>query len=474
MAMDWAAENRWRTDADAAYEEAERRIEQCAASRCERLELDLGIEQLPPTISSLTWLRKLNIYGAPIRAYGVLEPLKLVTSLQLGSLDADFPGLEFLGDWQDLKDLEVIARTTLDLHPLQRCTGLQRLGLSCSQHNVELRNLDALRRCDALEFVSLENMQSDDWDSVARWKALRFAQIIGSNLSSLSPFHELQELDYLNVASAPLDDLTPLSRLSKLKKLNVARTNVRDLGPIAGVAALEELDSSHTQVADLKPLALLAQLQRSNEQQSSSDYGNAHLKSISVAGCPVESVSPLAELTRLERVDLSDTRVTSLEPLHRRPNLRSLGISGAPITDLGPKGSLGDLASLSARGCPIQSVAALHPGTRLQAIDLSGTRVADMEPLRRAKDCRSLSLRGSLVRNLMPLLETGSQEQDHRYSQQQLDFRDTPAAAASPELTRLAALAEDDLYKCFQETKRYLRKQASSSLLARLFVKSQT
>jgi hypothetical protein len=94
LTFDPAQWNLWHTDPAAAYEEAEWRIEQCATSRCEQLDLGLRLERLPPKISSLTWLRELNLYGSPIDDYAPIKPLSGLQSLKLGSLHARFPGLD--------------------------------------------------------------------------------------------------------------------------------------------------------------------------------------------------------------------------------------------------------------------------------------------------------------------------------------------------------------------------------------------
>src|SRR4051812_32511030 len=102
--MQW---NLWHSDPAAAYEEAARRIEQCAASKCAQLDLSLRLERLPPGISSLPWLRELNLYGAPVSDFAPLQPLGGLTSLKLGSLHGPFPGLDFLRNWDRLEVLEL-------------------------------------------------------------------------------------------------------------------------------------------------------------------------------------------------------------------------------------------------------------------------------------------------------------------------------------------------------------------------------
>jgi internalin A len=464
--------NRWNTDPAAAYDEAERRIERCAENRCEQLDLALKLERLPRGISSLTWLQELNLYGSPVHDYAPLEPLSDLTSLKLGSLHAPFPGLDFLSHWEGLKVLELISTTTLDLSPLRHCVGLERLGIHCSLHKVDVKNLSALSGCRNLAHVSLLNMQSDQYSTIADWSGLTFAQILGANLPSLDMFAGLTRLEYASVSGAPVADLLPLSGLPNLQRIDVSETDVRDLAPIARLPALEELSCNRTQVSDLEPLAELARFQMSNRQLAGAEYRPIRqLKDVALADCPVNDLAPLAHLDGLRRLDLSGTKVASLEPLHNNRSLWSLNISNTRIFDLGPEGSLANLGYLTAVNCPLESISALAPALGMQAVNLTGTSVADLRPLRRARSCRSLLFRHSLVKNLAPLLETGEYVDDFRNSPQQLDFRDTPAAAMSDELARLASVADEDLFKCFTETKSYLRAQASSSLLKRLTLK---
>ena len=96
-------------------------------------------------------------------------------------------------------------------------------------------------------------------------------------------------------------------------------------------------------------------------------------------------------------------------------------------------------------------------------LDISNTGVSDLTPIRRAHECRSLNLRGSQVSDIGAIIDTGSHQADHRYSQESLDFRDTPASRIDARFAELAALADESSPKCFFETKAYLRELAKPS-----------
>ena len=453
MQVDWQLRNSWNSDRDAAYAEAVRRIERCIELQEDRLYLgDVKLDRLPPALSSLTWLRDLDLYGSPITDLTSLAQLVNVQQLKVGSLNSPSPALDFLDGWRELRGLQLISTTLLNLAPLRSCQQLTQLYISCSQHAVKLRNLEALDGLPFLKQVSFLKMQADQFSTIGTWRSLEFLQLIDTNLSDLRGFDQLIHLAHLNVSGSRISDLSPLSTLPRLRELVLAETNVHDLAPLASLSPLEELILARTPVSTLRPLIDLASVQRGI-------HDCRGLRRIDLSGCPIDDLAPLSGFARLEGVDLSDTPVTSVEPLHGLKALRSLNLKQTPVRTLGPRGTLSGLAGLDARDTPLNDLSALEPARSLQSIDISGTCVTDLTPLRDALNCRTLILRGSRVADLSPLIETGSREDDHRYSRQLLDFRDTPVAHADDRLTALAALANTDGGECFHETKQYLHAQ---------------
>jgi len=446
MTIDWEKVNLLRLEPDAAFEEANRRVAFCRESRSDVLHLDVKIDRLPAGIDGLTWLRELNLYGSLVSDLDALSPLVNLERFSAGSLGSPSPRLDFLRNCPALRELRLIATTTLDLAPLAGCLRLGRLSISCSRppvlggsRPVGLVNLEKLSNLKSLTHLSLDNMRSDCFETVREWSALTFVQLIDTSLNNLAGFDRLQNLDHLNIRAAPVSDLSPLAGLPRLRKLGAATTAISDVAPLSTISSLEEIDISCTAVADFRPLAKLG------------------LKSFDLSGCPVHDIGSLSSCVALQNVSLNDTHVTSVEPILRLSELRRLGLARTKVRSLGPEGALSRLEFLDATDSNLEDLAGLAPGHSLQAIHIAGTRVADLGPLRDARDCRTLNLRGSIVADLSPILETGSREEDHRYTQQELDFRDTPAARSSDRLAELAALAEVDKHKCFTDTKDYLR-----------------
>ena len=467
MHIDWQARNSWSSDPGAAFEEAERRIAACVGSHGETLYLgDVKLDRLPPAIASLTWLRDLDLYGSRLADLGPLAPLSSLQTLKAGSLHSPSPNLQFLEGWQELRHLQLIATTPIDLAPLTSCVHLSHLVISCSQHPVELLNLKALMDLRSITHLSLLNMQSDQFETVTGWSGLDFVQLVGSNLTTLAGFDNLLRLKYLSISGCAVTDLSPLANLPRLGSLDVSDTGVHDLSPLVSLASLEDLNIARTPVSDLRPLHQFESRQCvPTDEMLGSSSSPRGLQNINMSGCPVEDLAPLSALERLEGIVLSNTQVTSIEALHGLKALRSLTLNHTRVRDLGSRGSLSRLGYLMANNTPLESLSALEPAPSLAAIDIAHSQVSDLRPLRDARNCRSLILRGSQVNDLTPLAETGSHEEDHRYSPQQLDFRDTPAARRDPRLAEIAAIAETNPGKCFHETKRYLRELSGGDSL---------
>jgi internalin A len=116
------------------------------------------------------------------------------------------------------------------------------------------------------------------------------------------------------------DDLIPLQKLP-LEALVAASSPVKDLHPIEGVKRLDRLDLSHTRVDDdsLKAVA-----------------GLVNLTELMLDEDPITDLTPVAGLQKLERLSIKRTQVKSLQPIASLRSLKFLYIAETPITDISP------------------------------------------------------------------------------------------------------------------------------------------
>jgi len=162
-----------------------------------------------------------------------------------------------------------------------------------------------------------------------------------AEVSSLAPVAKLEKIREINCDAKKVTDLSPLTALPKLELLRISSPIV-DFSPIARMTALKALDLSDAAISDLAPLAGLAKLER-----------------LDLSGTAISDLSPIARLKKIERLEIARTKVRDLSPVLGWKKLDDLGIAG----------------------CPIESFDVLAKIPKLGRLDVSDTAIASLEPI---------------------------------------------------------------------------------------------
>lgn len=151
---------------------------------------------------------------------------------------------------------------------------------------------------------------------------------------------ELSKVKSLNLSQGKIDELDAciFPHFTGLKELFLGPGKLEDLGPIEGLKNLESLRASLNQVADLSPLAKLTKMDRLDLGHTRATdlrplSGMEALTELQLDDTPVSDLKPLAELKKLERLSVQRTSVKDLTPLKGLTSLKFLYVSGAPIDD---------------------------------------------------------------------------------------------------------------------------------------------
>lgn len=224
------------------------------------------------------------------------------------------------------------------------------------------------------------------------------AELPSGNLTVLA-------IDVANCAEVKDEGLKVLADLSAIERLNLAGTNVTDAGlaSLAGLKTITNLNLQNTKIGDsgveqLKELTALAHLNLAGTNITDaaittvSDF--AELETLSIAGTAVSSVNYLSGLEKFQRLDASNTKVTTLSL--RQISWLSLG--GNPISDreLTRLASLAKLTHLELwrTGVNDNNAASLAQMTQLKHLNLAGTALtsAGLAKLRPLAGLESLDL----------------------------------------------------------------------------------
>ncbi len=165
-------------------------------------------------------------------------------------------------------------------------------------------------------------------NSVQSWAIFDFA--IQQRIKDLKPLLTHPSLTKLNLClCSNIEDYSPLRQLPEVTELNLAFSNVTDLSTLASMSKLERLDLSDTQVRDLTPLRQLPEITELN-----------------LAQCNLRDLSALAAMRRLKRLDISNTQVRDLSALMEIPSLKILDLDFCR-TDAEPSRALANLVNLT-------------------------------------------------------------------------------------------------------------------------------
>ena len=223
--------------------------------------------------------------------------------------------------------------------------------------------------------LKAESRVSNDYDE------RRVLTIPSGNLRDLSFLFGISDLQSLILNDNKIENISPISRFPDLTRCLLNDNPISDVSVLAGNTMLEELDLSRTRVNDLSPLAKLVELRQLN-----------------LRDCPVEDVVSLSNLRKLSSLDIGGTRVTDISPLLSLSGLNSLSCAGLAIdsinTDL-------DVERLDVSNTNVASLDGLP--RRIVSLNLTGTRVSDLTPLPTFADLKELHLADTPVVDLSPL-----------------------------------------------------------------------
>jgi internalin A len=157
---------------------------------------------------------------------------------------------------------------------------------------------------------------------------------------------DLKAVRSLNLTGGPVNELDPclIPLFVGMKDLFLGPGDLEDLTPIANLTNLESLRASISKVSDLKPLAKLVKLDR-----------------LDLARTAIRDIEPLRALVNLTELALDDTQILDVAALAPLTKLEKVSLKNTPVKDVGPLKGLKKLKVLNLSGTPTEDVSALTP-----------------------------------------------------------------------------------------------------------------
>lgn len=179
-------------------------------------------------------------------------------------------------------------------------------------------------------------------------------------VSTLSEFKNLTALSLYNCA---IEEVDPIGKLSNLTSLNMSQQSIfsgidklDDISFLADLNKLEYLNLNGNSIRDLSPLENMTELKEL--YLSDNIY--------------IANITPLSRLTKLEKLDLYQNGITDISVLSNMAELKELNLGLNILTDISPLSKLTGLTVLNLAANEISNISPLYNLDKLQELNIGG------------------------------------------------------------------------------------------------------
>ena len=172
---------------------------------------------------------------------------------------------------------------------------------------------------------------------------------------------EAGRVRYLDLTDCDIRDIQDLRYFEGLRELKMGKNMISDISALANMPKLEVLNIEMNEVMEITPLANL--------------YG---LKKLDLYDNLIEDVSPLSGHTELTMLDLRNNMIQDISSLRDMTDMEELYLSDNQISDISAIEYMYDLTYFSVKNNPVKDISALAGKNRLDTLVIAGTNVSDI------------------------------------------------------------------------------------------------
>jgi Leucine-rich repeat (LRR) protein len=302
------------------------------------------ISRLPILGDKLGNLTTLSLSGC--KRLARLPKLKGLSNLQVLDLSGAVMLKEFPDDALQADSKLKILRLSQTLIPnlpsnFHRLSNLELLDLSGAPNLGKLEDNCFQHLNECLRHLDLSDTKIENLPSISKLRNLEVLNLSGcralTKIGDDQCFEQMTRLQCLGLCETKIERLPSLPKPVNLRQLLLKNcTDLKDLHSLESMSKLEQLDLSGVRFPEgtttdfLNNMNLLQLLNLSGTGLKISSLSNlTNLTQLSLGGCSfVGSEQNFGNHTKLEVLDLSETRITSLPSLGRLSSLRELKLRG--------------------------------------------------------------------------------------------------------------------------------------------------
>lgn len=322
-----------------------------------RKEVQGALGQQPLTKEALATLTTLDLKYGDITNITGLEYASQLTTLDLsGNAISDLTPLHQITSLTTLLLKVNKTAQVADLTPLVGLPNLTTLSLVGNNYGTQPDSLAVLTQLPTLTSLDLQNTKLTQLPNLTNLTNLRSLSVMGNKLTDVSAIFDLSALTNLTLSFNKIQSVEGIQRLKNLQVLGLGLNPLEDVSPLQNMTTLTSLTLDSTKITS----AGLASLQQLTKLESLVlDFNKT-----------ISDLTPLANMTSLQRLVLNNDNVSDLTPIAHLKNLRELELNNNQIKNIVPLAELTNLKKLALRKNQVMNVTPLRNLTQLTTVDL--------------------------------------------------------------------------------------------------------
>ncbi|ELR69065.1 Leucine-rich repeat protein [Fulvivirga imtechensis AK7] len=180
---------------------------------------------------------------------------------------------------------------------------------------------------------------------------------------------------------------TDIKLISQIEALDISGNRyITNIEPLAQLTHLKRLDISNTNIEDLTPIRNLTKLEE-----------------LIISNTQVKNLEPLKYAHAIQYLELQNTQIEDITTVKRLVKLRTLNLSGTNVSDLSPLSSLPELEIVNISHTPIFNLDDITTVNTLKEVNITNTNVNTLASLGQLTKLETIRADSTPVSSLEPL-----------------------------------------------------------------------
>ncbi len=223
------------------------------------------------------------------------------------------------------------------------------------------------------------------WKTITKTDTLILNDTTFGKTSNISHYLFEKLPDTINANTSMIFNI--LNKLKNRKTVIISNNlTINNIRPLAEMNKLEKIDISNTLIDNLNPLHNLGKLEILN-----------------ISGTAVSDLTPLRFVWNLKKINFSNTQIFSLKPLSGLKNLENVNGDNCVINSLAPLSYHQNLKVIQMSGCKITEIDSLINLSSLTRLDLHSNNIVTIDSIGHFLALQQLNLDSTLIKSVKPL-----------------------------------------------------------------------